>query len=402
MRRLSSRTSLLVLALGGLTTLVAPAAAAAAPTGSITGTVTAAATHLPIAGVRVCARSENFYEEVEEFCAHSAANGTYAIGDLPEERYTVEFISAVEGLNYVYQAWNGRPDPFEANLVKVTTGEVPGIDAALEEGGMIGGRVTSFSSGAPIAGIEVCAEPKSLYAVTVCGTTDGAGQYTILGLSGGDYRVEFWPPEQLEFLTQYFDREPGLLQADAVGVQVGQLTPNVNATLLEGGQIAGQLTDAVTHAPVARVSACTFTTLGRERIGGCGESGADGRYLIRRVPAGVYTVHYFTGESVPSGYREREYTGICGNDPVAVTVAAGALTAGIDAGLFPSTSFGLAPPECAALASRPPEQTPKRKRCRKGTRRRTVHGKKRCVKVRKHRHHKRHTARRVALNVTRG
>jgi hypothetical protein len=392
MRRLTSRMNLLALAIAGLTTLVAPTEAAAAPAGSITGTVTAAATHLPIAGVRVCATSENFLEEVEEFCAHSAANGTYAIGELPEARYTVEFISAIEGLNYVYQAWKGQPDPFEANLVKVTTSEVPGIDAALEEGGMIGGRVTSFSSSAPIAGVEVCAEPNGLYAVTVCGTTDGAGQYTILGLGSGGYSVEFWPPEHLEFLSQYFDGEPGLFQADAVAVQAGHLTPNVNATLLEGGQIAGRLTDAVTHAPVTRVSACAVPTLGRERIGACGESGADGRYLIRRVPAGVYTVYYFTEESVPSGYWEREYTGICGNDPVAVTVAAGALTAGIDAGLFRFTSIGLAP-ECATFAPRPPDQTPKPKRCRKGTRRRTVHGKKRCVKVRKHRHHKRHTAR---------
>jgi hypothetical protein len=387
--------SLLALALAGLSILLAPASApAAAPAGSISGTVTAASTHLPIAAVRVCATSENFYEEVEEFCAHSAANGAYSIGELPEARYTVGFISAVEGLNYVYQAWNGQPDPFEANLVKVTTGEVAGIDAALEEGGMIGGRVTSFSGGDPIAGVEVCAEPKSLDAVTVCASTDGAGQYTILGLTGGEYRVEFWPPEQSEFLGQDFDGEPGGLQADPVAVQTGQLTPNVNATLIEGGQIAGRVTDALTHAPIAGVSACTFTTLGRETIGPCGASGADGRYLIRRVPAGVYTVHYFTDETVPSGYREREYTGICGHDPVAVTVAAGALTAGIDAGLFPLTSIGPAPPECAALAQPPPNQTPKRKRCPTGTRRRTVHGKKRCVKARKHRRHKHHTARR--------
>ncbi len=167
---------------------------------------------------------------------------------------------------------------------------------------MIGGRVTGYSGGGPIAGVEVCAEPRSLYAVTVCATTGGAGQYTILGLAGGGYAVEFRPPEQLEFFDQYFDGEPGLLQADSVGVQAGQLTPNVNATLIEGGRIAGQVTDAVTHAPVAGVGACTFTTLGRVRIGACGESGADGRYLIRRVPAGVYTVHYFTGESVPGGY----------------------------------------------------------------------------------------------------
>jgi hypothetical protein len=395
MRRLISQRAQFAVAAAALVALAAPTAARAAPTGSITGTITAAATHLPIVGVRVCAVSENSLEEVEEFCAHSVANGVYSIGELPEARYTVEFISAVEGLNYVYQAWKGKPDPFEANRVKVTTAEVAGVDAALTEGGMIGGLVTSYSSGTPIVGVEVCAEPESLEAVTVCATTDGTGQYMILGLTSGVYKVEIRPPEQLEFLDQYFDGEPGALQADFVAVQAGQLTPNVNAALLEAGRIAGQVTDALTHASIAGVSACAFTTLGRERIGPCGQSGADGRYLIRRIPAGVYTVHYFTGESVPDAYRPRDYTGICGNDPVAVTVAAGALTGGIDAGLVPSTSFGQASPDCMSSAElSPTTQIQKPKRCGKGSKRKIVHGKQHCVQVRSHRHRKRHSTRR--------
>jgi hypothetical protein len=391
MHRLISRGAQLTVAATALVAFVAPATVQAAPTGSITGTVTAASTHLPIAGVRACAVSENSFEEVEEFCAHSVANGTYSIGELPEAKYRVEFISAPEGLNYVYQAWNSKPDPFEANQVKVTTAEVSGIDAVLSEGGMIDGLVTSYSSGNPIAGVEVCAEPEGLEAVTVCASTDGTGHYTILGLAEGGYRVGFRPPEQLEFLGQYFDREPGELQADSVAVQPGHLTPNVNATLLEAGQIAGRVTDAVTGAPIAGVSACTFTTLGRETIGPCGESGADGRYLIRRVPAGIYTVHFFTGESVPRGYGERDYTGVCGNDPVAVTVAAGALTSGIEAGLLPLTSIGQARPDCTVLAERrPTTQLRKPNRCKTGTKRKIVHGKRRCVRLRKHRHHRRH------------
>jgi hypothetical protein len=385
MHPLISRGARLLVAATALVVL-APAAVQAAPTGSITGAVTAASTHLPIAGVRACAVSENSFEEVEEFCAHSAANGSYSIGELPEARYRVEFISASEGLNYIYQAWDGKPDPFEANRVKVTTAEISGIDAMLSEGGMIGGLVTSNSSGKSIAGVEVCAEPEGLEAVTVCTSTDGGGQYTILGLAAGGYWVGFRPPEQVEFLGQYFDREPGELQADSVPAQPGHLTPGVNATLLAAGQIAGRVTDAITNAPIAGVSACTFTTIGREAIGPCGESGTDGRYLIRRVQAGAYTVHFFTGESVPRGYGERDYTGVCGDDPVTVTVAAGVLTSGIEAGLFPLASLGRAGPACTALAERPPTaQAPKPKRCKKGTKRKIVHGRRRCVRIRKHR-----------------
>lgn len=369
-----------------------PAVSSAAPTGSITGTVTAAATHLPIPGVRVCAVSETEYEEVEEFCTRSGADGTYLIGGLPEARYAVEFVSSSEGLNYVYQAWKGQSVPFEANRVKVTTGQVSGIDAALFEGGMIGGLVSSYRSGAPIAGVEVCAEPESLEAVDVCATTDGAGRYTLLGLAAGGYAVEFWPPEQLEFLEQSFDGEVALLQADSVAVRTGQLTPNVNATLLEAGQIAGQVTDGDTHAPIAGVRACAFAVLGRQWLNACGESGADGRYLIRRVPAGTYTVRY-SDESEPRRYGSSDYTGVCGKDSVAVTVAEGALTAGIDAGLFRPMSLGSGPPSCTLAAERPATKPPRKsppkpKRCRKGTKRKLVRGKRRCVKVRKQ-HHRR-------------
>jgi carboxypeptidase family protein len=394
-RRLIPRSARLAFALVALVSLVPPTAALAAPSGSISGTVSDAATHQPIAGVRVCATSESFFEEVAEFCSHSAANGTYSIGELPEDSYAVEFTAATEGLNYVYQAWEHQPDPFGAKLVKVTSGGVTGIDAELSEGGMIGGLVTNHSNGAPIAGVEVCAEPQSLDAVNVCTNTGGTGQYTLIGLTGGDYRVEFRPPEELEFLDQWFDGEPGGLQADLVTVQVGQLTPNVNASLLETGQISGQVTDALTGAPVAGVSACAEATLGRFSFGPCGQSGADGRYLIRRVPAGTYTVHYYTGET-SSGYRPGEYTGACGSKPVAVAVAAGALTTGIDARLVPSSSFA-SPPECVVPTPQPLPATPNpkpkpKKRCRKGTKPKVVHGKRRCVKAHKPRHHKRHPA----------
>jgi Carboxypeptidase regulatory-like domain len=383
--RLASYAARLVVAAVAFVALPAPGlAGAAAPTGSITGTVTAAATSEPIAGVRVCAVSENFEEEVEEFCAHSGANGAYTIGELPAARYRVEFIPPADGLNYAYQAWEDKPQPFEANLVKVTTVEVPGIDAELIAGGSIAGLVSSYTGSSPIAGVEVCAEPESLEAVSGCAVSDGSGRYTIVGLTAAEYRVEFIPPERLEFIGQAFDREVGLLQADPVAVQTGEITQNVDATLVEGGRISGQVSDAIGHQPIAGVSACAFTTLGLERFGHCGESGADGRYLIRRVPPGVYTVHYFTGESRPSGYGPREYTGICGDNPVAVTVGEGILAEGIDVDLFPTGSIGQGPPSCT-IPSEPVKNThPKPKKCAKGFTAKVVRGKRRCVKVRVH------------------
>lgn len=372
-----------------LALLVAPAAASAAPTGSITGAVTDANAHQGVVGVRVCAVSEGPFEEIDEFCTHSATAGAYSIGELPPDEYTVEFLSGVEGLNYIYQAWKNQPLSFLGELVEVASGEVFGIDAELAEGGEIGGRVTNFNGGAPLADVEVCAEPSAFYAEQGCAVTNPAGEYTIFGLSSSKYRVSFHPPEGVEFLEQSFDAEPGILQADPVSVTTGQLTPDINATLQEAAQISGTVRDAITGVPIAAVSVCTFATLGNEYIGQCGSSDVFGHYTIRRVPAGVYTIRFFTGESIPRQYREGWYTGSdCGRTTRAVTATAGHVTAGVDVGLFKIGLVEVGLPACEPPVELPPARV-KPKKCRKGFHKKKAKGKVRCVKVHKKKHHKR-------------
>ena len=379
----------ILLALAASATVAAALApvASAAPTGSITGTVVAATGKQPIAGVRVCAVSEFGFEEEETSCTLTAADGTYGIGGLPEERYRVEFLPGVEGLNYVVQYWKGKLERFEANLVRVEAGEVSGIDAELVEGGEIAGHVTRFGGGAPLTGIEVCAESFGLVFSDGCDTTGPNGEYLIVGLADGRYAVEFRPPEDSDLLSQYYDAEPGLLQSDKVKVTAGQLIPNVDAALLEGGRIGGTITDGVTDLPLTASVACTIPTLGERYGSPCGETDATGRYLIRKVPAGAYRIQFYG----PEGYSGGHYRGVCGGNEVLVTVSPGLLTGGIDAGLFPSNFLNNpGPPPCETVVEMPAK--PMLKKCRKGFKLKKVKGKKRCVKVRRHRHRKRHTA----------
>jgi len=368
--------------------LASPAAASAA--GSISGTVTEAGTHLPIVGVRVCASS---YEFVEEFCAHSGADGAYAIPSLPDDQYTVEFLAGAEGLNYVYQAWEGEPVGYLADPVEVSGGgDVAGIDAELTEGGRLSGRVVSASTGLAVANVRVCAEPGGLYSETGCATTDAAGEYTIVGLSTQTYWVDFFAPEDSEFLEQYYDREPGILEADDVEVTVGALTTGVDAALVEAGQITGTVTDAANHLPLAGVDACAWEATGNEYLGPCAESDAAGNYTIRRVPAGVYNVSFNQFNRV-GDYGIWWYR--CSNGPpgtTPVTVSGGVATTGIDAPLVTRLSSPCV--EAPALAPPAAPVTQHRKaprKCKKGFRRKMVKGKRRCVKVRKksghHRHH---------------
>jgi hypothetical protein len=366
--------------------LAVPASAFAA--GSISGDVTDASAHGPIPGVRICAVEEEDYGSFKEFCTHSGLDGHYSISSLPAGQYVVEFLPGIEGLNYVYQAWEGKLVPFLADRVQVSSGNVPGIDAELVEGGRISGTVVNAGNGAPLPNVEVCAEPGGLN-VTGCATTNALGEYTIVGLgTDAGYLVQFLPPEDTEFLEQYFDHEPGILGAEDVEVIAGSLTPDIDAELQETGQIAGTVTDALTRAPLAGVDACAWEATGNEYLGPCGESDASGHYKIRRVPPGAYHVSFNQFGHAP-GYAIQWYKCSNGREATPVNVAAGIATSGIDAGLverFTSPCESTSTPPAPA-----PEKLKKAPlRCRKGFHRKRRRGRVRCVKKRHHHRHRHH------------
>jgi hypothetical protein len=367
----------------------APATASAA--GSISGTVTDAATHQPIVGVRVCAFEEGPEEEVEEVCAHSEEpSGHYSIAPLPAGKYAVEFLAGVEGLNYVYQAWHDQLDSFHAEPVPVSGGEVSGIDAELGEGGGVSGTLTGTPLGQPLAGVEVCAEPESFPGTEVCSHSGADGGYEIVGLQTDSYRLAFRPSEGVEFIEQFYAGEANGWEADPVAVSVGNVTPNINAALQEAGQITGTATDALTHAPIANLTVYAFDAFGNEYIHfPAGVTDAAGHYTIPLLAPGAYKVTFWPEEQLPGEYAKQWYR--C-NKETAVTVAAGHATPGIDAAM---TKQGAFPVSCEPSQAAPPPPTVVVNRsCRKGFKRRRVNGKLRCVKqkARKHRRHRKGVA----------
>lgn len=316
----------------------------AASAGSISGTVTDAVTHDPVALVPVCAVIERFGEEEERFCSQTDAAGEYEVGELVPGEYAVEFMPGTAGLNYLYEAWNDQRMWVAADPVTVEAGAVQNIDAELSEGGELKGRIVNALSGVPVGGVEVCAEPTHWEVEEGCAVSDPAGEYTIFGLGTDNYRVGFFAPEAFEFLKQYWNREPSILDADPVGVTVGAVTDDVDATLVPGARISGTVTDAITRVPLARVSACTFQATGNEYIGECGQTDTSGHYTIRRVPAGLYNVRFFPESDL---YVGRWYTGDpCSLKPVAISAFAGQETSGIDVSLADSELLPcLMPPE---------------------------------------------------------
>lgn len=125
---------------------------------------------------------------------HTDGNGDYSVRSLPTGSYEVDFYPLPP---YLEEHYNDKPPGEAATPVPVTAGqETPGIDARLEEGGTITGRVTN-SLGNNLEGISVSARggpadwDSSPRTSTYTVSGDGATNYRLSGLRPGDYKVWF-------------------------------------------------------------------------------------------------------------------------------------------------------------------------------------------------------------------
>jgi hypothetical protein len=205
--------------------------AEAAESGQITGKVTNAATEAPLAGIEVCPLEKDGEngEEGEE-CTTTGPTGEYTLTGVPSGEYIVVFGSPfASGLNYVTQFYDGKASPTEAQTVSVLAGATTsGIDAKLEEGGQIAGRVTSAATGAAIANAIVCAAADGNVESGGCALSNAGGEYAIAGLASGEYKVEFAAGA---YALQFYDGKSSIAEAGTVAVLVGHTTAGIDAAL---------------------------------------------------------------------------------------------------------------------------------------------------------------------------
>jgi hypothetical protein len=172
--------------------------AALARGGRISGVVTDASTGQPLSGV--CAT-------VGVFDSHSGeppgqplnagctdASGRYTINGLPTGRYHVQFYDP-SGV-YASEFLRNQPDSYKAARVRVAAGkETGGVDAALEAGGVLTGRVTDAVSGAAVA--DACAVAFSARTgdpIGIFSCSDAAGVYAVRGLPTTEVKVQILAP----------------------------------------------------------------------------------------------------------------------------------------------------------------------------------------------------------------
>jgi hypothetical protein len=286
--------------------------------GEITGRVTNAATHAGVAGVGACAETEGG----QEGCAVTNATGEYAIGGLPTGSYTIWFHEISEfGYGWGWQA--------DVGSFAVTAGSVTsGADAEMQIG-QITGRVTRSGGVAALEGLEVCATSAGgKYNTGACALTNTSGEYTIVGLAAGSYTVKFSAfvcgttgcTQQQNYLNQYYDEKTSSGQAEAVSVTAGDTTPAINAAMVEGGEITGQVTSAATKAALANIEVCASGT-----SSGCAATNAAGEYVISGLASGSYEVDFFSEWERPNYLSQS----------TSVAVTAGSVKGAVNAELQP-------------------------------------------------------------------
>jgi hypothetical protein len=207
--------------------------------GEISGKVTAASDGEPLGNVLVCA--EDIDQEFEE-CENTSAGGTYRIQGLVEGAYAVLFL-VPEGEGFRSQAYKGKPDPSEADLIQVATGGVVGnVNAALKPEATVTGLVSDASTHGGLGEIEVCAFELTGFEFEVCELSGPAGTYTLTDLPAGEYKIGFFPEPLLEeeeaeserspFAIQYWDDEPSWESADILTLGIGTAAGGTDASLV--------------------------------------------------------------------------------------------------------------------------------------------------------------------------
>jgi hypothetical protein len=204
------------------------------------------------------------------------------------------------------------------------------VDAELQPGGQITGKVTNASTHAPLANASVCAVEEPGEESGSCGDTNSAGEYTVAGLRSGSYKVSF---SASEYQTAHTYSVSVTAPNTTTGIS-GELQPQPK------GQITGRVIDAVSRAPVANIQACVLDEGSQWGLGGCPKTNSAGEYSLK-VPSGSYKVVFTTTTGVCAfsgviGCTEPDYLSRTVNG---VSVTAPNTSAGVDAELQPASEI---------------------------------------------------------------
>ena len=206
-------------------------------TGSISGRVTEKISGRPLSGITVCAYDENGnYVK----CDDTDCYGNYSLTELAQKQYRIDFYTVRE--NYIAQWYNNvqgfngmqHADPVSIGQDSI----VEDIDAEMEIGVMLSGRVSDQATGLGVEGVQVLLYEKSdqfnetLEHFVGFAMTYNNGEYIMYGVPPGEYRLQFTPLDVRYQQDQWYADQPDYDHASPIiTVTKGSTVTGIDAVL---------------------------------------------------------------------------------------------------------------------------------------------------------------------------
>ncbi len=231
-------------------------------------------------------------------------HGSYDLTGLTPGQYLVDFGCGGTS-RYADQWFPNAPDLGAAEAISAPVGRTTGISAVLSYAGAITGVVRS-QSGKPLSDVCVSAvntRDRAASANTVItiggggstGTgpgpvTNSRGVYRLADLAPGRYLVQFFPcTAGSRNASQWYKGHATLRSAMPVTVHAGGTTAGIDATLQVGASVTGRVVDSA-GKPLRNI--CAFAYNSNTGQSGFGTTGKTGRYRVRGLATGSYTVSF--------------------------------------------------------------------------------------------------------------
>lgn len=341
-KRVTLVASAFLLAIG----IFATSAFASAPS-SILGTVSD--THGPLAGASVTAWRDNSGTWTEQGSVFSGATGAYALTDLLDGDYVVQFQDPSHG--HVSEFYNNVqslvPGDARNEVLHISAGaSISSVNATLEDTavanlGAIKGTVTADGGGA-LSGVlvELHSQVGGVWTYSGYRLTDATGAYNLADVAPGPYRLRFSLPGS--YLTECYSDVAGADVANSacttVTVGDGQIVEGVDAALAPAGRITGTVTSSRNGSVLSGIEVTPYlhNAVADSWSAVTGSfTNVSGVYAITGLVAGTYRLYFSDPDAqyVAEYYDDVSAIDVSDAGVTNIVVAAGGVVGGRNAAL---------------------------------------------------------------------
>ncbi len=290
--------------------------------GYISGQVTAADGGAPLANISV-----TVYDSQGRYKGGVSTNasGHYTTTALLSGAYRLRFSPQSNGAAaaYLTEYYNNKVNLTVADPISVTVGNAtPNINAVLDRGGRISGRVTGTGN-IPLEGVQVWVYDATGNSLGQ-GSTNSSGYYTTTGVVAGSYHIQFDTEYAYgtaeDYGSEYYNDKATLAASDPVAVIGTSVTTGINATLALGGRISGKTTVHGTGLPLPDTYVEVYGA--DDRYVGSSNSDSQGNYTTNVLASGTYRVRFWdTWRYNPATCNYDRYYGVYYNQKPTLAAA---------------------------------------------------------------------------------